>query len=78
VIRVVTARHASYTGSPARLTGYYDLTARMPDGTFIPFRVDLLNAGTDPRSGWKIQAIKYDQESACECPLAIMTPLTRP
>jgi len=55
----INTRHVAYSGPP--LTGYYDLTARMADGASVPFRVDLFNAGTDPRSGWKIQAIKYDQ-----------------
>jgi len=58
--RSFNTRHVSYNGSPAQLTGYYELTARMADGASVPFRVDLFNAGTDPRSGWKIQAIKYD------------------
>jgi len=56
----IYARHVAYSGA-SPLTGYYDLTARMVDGASVPFRVDLFNAGTDPRSGWKIQAIKYDQ-----------------
>jgi hypothetical protein len=59
----IIMRGAGYhiSGLTGRTTGYYDLTARLPDGASVPFRLDLVKGNIFLSYGWRIAAIKFDK-----------------
>jgi hypothetical protein len=61
--REVVMRGGGYSTSTwfGQMVGYTDLTARLPDGTSVLFRIDLIRGFIIFGQGWRIKSATVDQ-----------------